>query len=70
VNSIAWVYLPYFAFLGLAIAGLYWQKEWVVIVAVVFMAFYNVKPELEIICKRTIYNECEFYIEKEQEQSK
>ena len=70
MNSIAWVYLPYLAFLGLAISGLYWQKEWVVIVAIVFMAFYNVKPELEIICSRTIYNECEFYIDKEKEQSK
>lgn len=70
MNSVAWVYLPYFAFLGLAMSGLYWNKDWVVIVAVVFMALYNVKPELEIICSRTIYDSCEFYMSEEKEQSK
>jgi hypothetical protein len=70
MNSIAWVYLPYFAFLWLAVAGLHWQKEWLVIVAVVFMAFYNVNPEIEIICSRTVCDNCEFYTVKEKEHSK
>ena len=66
MNSIAWVYLPYFAFLGVVIAGLHYKNMWVVGFGIVFFLFYNVKPELEIICKRPIYNNCTFENIKEQ----
>lgn len=61
MNSIAWVYLPYFTFLGLVIAGLHYKNTWVIIAGIVFFLIYDVKPELKIICSRTVYDNCEFY---------
>ena len=70
MNSIAWVYLPYFTFLGLVISGLHYKNIWVVIAGIVFFLTYDVKPELKIICSRTVYDNCEFYTVEEKEQSK
>lgn len=70
MNSVAWVFLPYFAFLGVVIAGLHWDKTWVVVCGVVFFLFYDPKPELKIICSRTIYSECEFYTMEDKEKEK
>lgn len=66
MNSIAWVYLPYFAFLGVVIAGLHYKNMWVVGLGIAFFMLYNVKKELKIICKRPIYNNCTFENIKEQ----
>lgn len=70
MNSIAWLYLPYFAFLGLVIAGLHYQNTWVVVAGIVFFYVYDVKPELKIICSRTVYNRYEFNTTEQKEQSK
>lgn len=64
MNSIAWVYLPFFAFLGLVIAGLHYKNTWVIVAGIVFFCLYDVKPELKIICSRTVYNKFEFNTEK------
>lgn len=66
MNSIAWVYLPYFAFLGVVIAGLHYKNMWVVGFGIAFFLFYNVTPELKIICDRPIYNNSTFENIKEQ----
>lgn len=58
--------MPYFAFLGVVIAGLHYKNMWVVALGIIAIFFYNVKPELEIICKRPIYNNCAFENIKEQ----
>ena len=64
MNSIAWVYLPYLVFLGLIIAGLHYKNVWIITLGVIGILFYDVKQELEIICKRPVYYKCIF--EKEQ----
>jgi hypothetical protein len=64
VNSVAWVYLPYLAFVGLVIGGLHYNNIYVVIMGLVFLYAYDPKPELEIICKRPVYHKCIF--QKEQ----
>lgn len=66
MNSIAWVYLPYFVFLGLVIAGLHYKNFWVIALGIVAIFFYNPEPELKIICERSIYNNCTFENKKEQ----
>jgi hypothetical protein len=66
VNSIAWVYFPYLAFLGPVIGGLHYNNIYVVIIGLVFLYAYDPKPVLEIICKRSVYYKCIF----EKEQSK
>lgn len=60
MNSIIWLYIPYFAFLGVVIAGLHYKENWVVIIGIVMFFLYDVKPELKIICDRKIYNNCKF----------
>ena len=70
MNSVAWVYLPYFAFLGLVIAGLHYGNKWIIAFGVLAFFIYDVKEELKIICNRTIYNECEFYTVEKKEQGK
>jgi hypothetical protein len=64
VNSIAWVYLPYLAFVALVIGGLHYNNIYVVIMGLVFLYAYDPKPELKIICKRSLFYKCIF--EKEQ----
>lgn len=66
MNSIAWVYLPYFAFLGLVIAGLHYKDFLVITAGIVAIFFYNADPALKIICERSIYNNCTFENKKEQ----
>lgn len=56
MNSIAWLYLPYLAFLGMIIAGLHYQNYWVLGFGILAIYAYDVTPELEIICKRPICN--------------
>ena len=65
MNSIAWVYLPYFAFLGLVIAGLHYNNVWAIAFGIFALYLYDPKPELKIICERPIYYKCIF--EKETE---
>ena len=66
MNSIAWVYLPNLAFLGLVIGGLHYENVYVVIMGLVFLYAYDPTPELKIICKQPVYYKCIF----EKEQSK
>lgn len=69
MNSIAWVYFPYLTFLGLVIAGLHYKSAVVIVAGIVFFLIYDVKPELKIICSRTVNNMCQFH-PKYKEQSK
>jgi hypothetical protein len=64
VNSITWVYLPSLAFVALVIGGLHYNNIYIVIIGLVFIYAYDPKPELEIICKQSVYYKCIF--EKEQ----
>ena len=66
MNSIAWVYLPYLAFVALVIGGLHYQNIYVVIMGLVFLYAYDPKPELETICKRPVFYKCVFDNNKEQ----
>jgi hypothetical protein len=58
-HSVAWVYLPYIAYLGMIIAGLHYQNYWVVGFGIFALYAHEVESELEIICKRPIYNNCQ-----------
>ena len=65
MNSVAWVYLPYLAFLGLVIGGLHYQNIWVIVFGILALYLYDPIPELKIICKQSLYYKCIF--EKKQE---
>lgn len=67
MNSIAWLYLPYLAFLGTIIAGLHYQNYWALGFGLLAMYLYDVKPKIEIICKRPIYNNCRFIVQEKEE---
>ena len=58
INSIAWVYLPYLAFVALVIGGMHYENIWVIIMGLVFLYAYDPNPELKIICKRPVYYKC------------
>lgn len=64
MNSVAWAYLPYFAFLGLVIAGLHYRNMWAIAFGILALYFYDPKPKLKIICKQHVYYKC--ICEKEQ----
>jgi hypothetical protein len=53
-------------FLLLIIAGLHYKNGWIIALGAIGILFYDVKQDLEIICKRPVYYKCIF----EKEQSK
>lgn len=55
-------FLPYFAFALIVVAGC-WKNNAVAIWAgILFMAFYDAKPKMEIISRTKVYQDCKFNI--------
>jgi len=44
------VYLPYFAFVGVVVAGLHYKNYWIMGFGISFFFMYDLEPALKIIC--------------------
>ena len=56
------VYLPYFAFAALVIGGMYFENNWVIAFGIMALFCYDVKPELKIITKQNLFQNCTVHV--------
>lgn len=66
MNSIFLMYvppfLPYFAFAMIVVAGCWKGNLLAIWAGIIFIALYDAKPELEIIARTKVYQDCKFNI--------
>lgn len=69
MNSIFLMYvppfLPYFAFALIVVAGCWKNNATAIWAGILFMAFYDAKPKMEIISRTKVYQDCKFNIIEE-----
>ncbi len=66
MNSIFLMYvppfLPYFAFALIVVAGCWTKNDVAIWAGIIFMFLYDAKPEMEIISRTKVYQDCKFNI--------
>lgn len=55
-------FLPFFAYAAIIAAGCWTNNNFAICAGVILMAAYDPKPEMEIISRTKVYQDCKFNI--------